>query len=274
VIDNSNPLYIRQGNPNLRPEYTHSLNLNYRTFDQTTFKSFMAMVGLTNSYSRIVNATTINPAGAQIIRPINADGFYSLFAFTSFGKPLNWGAQRVNLNWTSNINGSRGIGFVNDQPNESVNLNIGQGLSLNTNLNDKTDLNLSGNVTYSIATYSIQPQQNTRYLTNTANLRAFHRFGDRFFFQTDVYYTANAGRAAGYNQQFVLLNASVGQFLFKQKQGEWRLTGYDLLNQNRSITRNATETYIEDTQSLVLRRYFMLTFSYSIRYFAAMKMTP
>ncbi|HEY0108475.1 MAG TPA: outer membrane beta-barrel protein, partial [Fibrella sp.] len=228
----------------------------------------------TNSYSRIVNTTTITPAGAQISRPINTDGYYSLFAFTSFGTPLTWGNQKVNLNWTTNVNGSRGISFVNEQANESLNLNIGQGLSLNTNLNEKTDLNLSGNVTYSVATYSIQPQQNTRYLTNTANLRGFHRFGNRFFIQTDVYYNANTGRAAGYNQQFVLLNASIGQFLFKQKQGEWRLSGYDLLNQNRSITRNTSETYIEDTQSLVLRRYFMLTFSYSIRYFAAMRQTP
>lgn len=274
VIDNSNPLYIRQGNPNLRPEYTHSLNLNYRTFDRTTFKNFVASVGLTNSYNRIVNKTTITPSGAQVSQPINIDGYYSLFAFTSFGKPFNFGEQRVNLNWTTNLNGSRGVSLVNEQLNESLNLNIGQGLNLSANLNEKTDLNLSGNVTYSIATYSIQPQQNSRYFTNTANLRAYHRFGNRFFLQTDVYYSGNTGRAAGYNQQFVLLNGSIGQFLFKQKQGEWRLSGYDLLNQNRSITRSTTETYIEDTQSLVLRRYFMLTFSYSIRYFAAMRAKP
>ncbi|MEZ0541273.1 outer membrane beta-barrel protein [Fibrella arboris] len=274
IIDNSNPLNIRSGNPNLRPEYTHTLNLNYRTFDQTTFKNFVASVGLTSTYNRIVNATTITPAGAQVSQPINTDGYYSVFAFTSFGKPMNWGEQKINVNWTSSLNGSRGVSLVNGQSNTSVNMNIGQGLSLNTNINEKTDLNLSGNVTYSIATYSIQPQQNTRYLTNTANLRAFHRFGNRFFVQTDLYYNGNTGRAAGYNQQFVLLNASIGQFLFKQKQGEWRISGYDLLNQNRSITRTTSETYIEDTQSLVLRRYFMLTFSYSIRYFAAMRATP
>ena len=155
--------------------------------------------------------------------------------------------------------------------NRSLTLGIGQGLSLNTNIKEKTDLYLSGNVTYSMANYSAQPQQNTRFLNSTANFRGFHRFGQRFFAQTDVYYTASAGRAAGYNQQFVLLNASIGQYLFRNKQGEWRLTGYDLLNQNRSITRNTTDTYVEDVQSLVLRRYVMLTFAYTIRYFAPMR---
>ena len=218
-----------------------------------------------------MNATTINAAGAQTSRPINTDGFYSLFAFTSFGKPFEWGGQRVNFNWTSNVNGSRSISYVNAQENRSISLNIGQGLSMNTNINEKTDLNLSGNVTYSLARYSIQPTQNTNFLTSIANFRGLHRFGNRFFVQSDVYYSGNAGRAAGYNQQFVLLNATIGQYLFRNKQGELRLSGYDLLNQNRSITRNTTETYIEDTQSLVLRRYFMLSFNYSIRYFAAMR---
>lgn len=274
VVDNSNPLNIRTGNSNLRPEYTHSLNINYRTFDQTTFKNFIASLSLTNTYNRIVNATDINASGAQTTKPINTDGFYSLFAFTSFGKPFTWGGQRVNFNWTSNVNGSRSISYVNSQENHSVSVNIGQGLSLNTNINEKTDLNLSGNVTYSIARYSVQPSQNTEYLTNSANFRAFHRIGNRFFVQTDLYYSGNAGRAAGYNQQFVLFNASIGQYLFRNKQGEIRLSGYDLLNQNRSITRTTSETYIEDTQSLVLRQYFMLTFNYSIRYFAAMRATP
>lgn len=271
VIDNSNPLYIRQGNPELRPEYTHSLNLNYRTFNQTTFQNFVASLNLTNTYNRIVNATTISPAGAQVIQPVNADGFYSFFGFVSYGKPATWGGQRVNINLTTNVNGSRGISYVNQLLNRSLTVGLGQGLSLNTNLNEKTDLFLSGNVTYSIANYSAQPQQNTRYLTTTGNFRGFHRFGQRFFAQTDAYFIANAGRAAGYNQQFVLLNASVGQYLFRNKQGEWRLTGYDLLNQNRSITRNATDTYVEDVQSLVLRRYVMLTFAYTIRYFAPMR---
>lgn len=271
VVDNSNPLYIREGNPDLRPEYTHSLNINYRTFDQVTFKNFTANFNLTNTYNRIVNATTISPSGAQLIRPVNADGFYSGFGFLSYGKPATWGGQRVNINLTTNVNGSRGISYVNALLNRSLTLGIGQGVNVNTNIKEKTDLLLAGNVTYSIADYSAQPQQNTRYLTTTANFRGFHRFSERLFVQTDAYFIANAGRAAGYNQQFVLLNASLGHYLFRNKQGELRLMSYDLLNQNRSITRNTSETYVEDVQSLVLRRYFMLTFAYTIRYFAPMR---
>ena len=272
IVDNSNPLYIRVGNPDLRPELSHVVNLNYRTYDQTTFHSFVASVNFTQTQNRIVNATTISPSGAQEVKPINANGFYSLFGFLNFSRPVKWGTQTVNVSLNTNLFGTQSMSFLNDRANTAQNLSVGQGLSLNTNINEKTDLNLSGNITYSRATYSLQPQQNTNFLTNTANLRAFHRFGNRLFVQTDVYYTANSGRAAGYNQQYVLLNASLGQYLFKQKQGELRLTAFDLLNQNRSLTRSTTESYVEDVQSLVLRQYFMVSFNYSIRYFAAMKL--
>jgi hypothetical protein len=38
----------------------------------------------------------------------------------------------------------------------------------------------------------------------------------------------------------------------------------DLLNQNQSISRTVSENYIQDTRSTVLRRYFMLTFTYNL----------
>jgi len=37
---------------------------------------------------------------------------------------------------------------------------------------------------------------------------------------------------------------------------------YDLLNQNTNARRIATQDYIEDKQSTVLRQYFMLSLSY------------
>ena len=46
-----------------------------------------------------------------------------------------------------------------------------------------------------------------------------------------------------------------------------RLNVYDLLNQNRAITRTVTETYIEDSYTNVLQRYFMLNISYTLRRF-------
>ena len=53
----------------------------------------------------------------------------------------------------------------------------------------------------------------------------------------------------------------------KNQNGEIKLSVFDLLKQNRSITRNITESYTEDVQNQVLQQYFMLTFSYRLRNF-------
>jgi hypothetical protein len=42
---------------------------------------------------------------------------------------------------------------------------------------------------------------------------------------------------------------------------------FDLLNQNQSIARTVTGTYIEDDQNLVLKQYVMLTFTYKLKSF-------
>jgi vacuolar-type H+-ATPase subunit D/Vma8 len=60
---------------------------------------------------------------------------------------------------------------------------------------------------------------------------------------------------------------SVGKKFLKSKKGELKLSVFDLLKQNRSISRDVTETYIEDVRNQVLQQYFMLTFSYNLRNF-------
>jgi hypothetical protein len=44
--------------------------------------------------------------------------------------------------------------------------------------------------------------------------------------------------------------------------GTLTLKVYDLLNQNNNLRRTATANFIRDSQSGVLQRYFILSFSY------------
>ena len=58
---------------------------------------------------------------------------------------------------------------------------------------------------------------------------------------------------------------------FEKQQAELKLTVFDLLKQNQSITRTATDSYIQDVQNQVLRQYFMLTFTYNLKNFGTAK---
>jgi hypothetical protein len=60
---------------------------------------------------------------------------------------------------------------------------------------------------------------------------------------------------------------AVAKKFLKNQRGELRLSVFDLLDQNQSITRTVTETYIEDVNTRVIQQYFMLTFTLNLKNF-------
>lgn len=267
VPNNTNPLNIRLGNARLQPEYSHNLSVNFNRFEPSTFRSLFAVLNLSRTDNKIVNATSFNRSGAQITQPINTNGYYTANGSVVLGQPVKLGRQKANLNLTTNLTYNRGTSFVNNQPNLANNWLVGQGVGISSNFTEKLDLNLSGSINYQSARYSLQPQQNQNFLNQTVTLDAFYQLPGKFTVSTNVYYNHYGGSSGTFNQSFTLWNATLAKQLFKQKQGELRLQAFDLLNQNRSIVRNVTDTYTEEVQSRVLNRYFMLSFVYNLRNF-------
>ena len=269
VANNTNPLNIQLGNPDLKPEYSHTVSLNYNQFQPTTFRNMFLFLNLSRTDNKIVNATNFAPSGAQTTQPTNTNGYYTVNGSFVLGRPLKVGAQKTNLNLTTNLTYNTGTSFVNNQPNRAKNYLIGQGATISSNFTEKLDLNLSGSINYQSAQYSLQPQQNTTFLNQTATLDVYYQLPLKFTFSTNVYYNHYGGNSASYNQSYTLWNAALSRQLFKQNQGELRLQAFDLLNQNQSIVRNVTDTYTEEVRSRVLNRYFMVSFVYNLRRFNA-----
>ncbi|MBF9223603.1 outer membrane beta-barrel family protein [Hymenobacter ruricola] len=265
VRDNSNPLSIQTGTPTLRPEYGQSLQANYSQFLAATNRSVFALLSASRVDDRIVSATGFSARGVQTTRPVNADGFYSVNGFLSLGQRL--ATHKINLNLTTNASFVQSPSFVNGEPNTSRTWSLGQGLGANSAFNDQLEFGLSANLTYQNATYSRLPDQNTAYLTQTLTADVYYQLPARLVLTSDLWYTNNTGRAAGYNQRVALWNLGLARQFFANKQSELKMQVYDLLNQNRSVVRNTTETYVEDVRSRILQQYFLLSFTYNLRQF-------
>ncbi len=265
VRDNSSPLSIQTGNPRLRPEYAQSLVASYSQFDAATNRSVFGLLNGSRVDDRIVAATDFNARGVQTTRPVNADGFYSLTGFLSLGQRL--APHKINLNLTTNAGFVKTPSFINGLPNTGRTWSLGQGASINSAFNDKLEFGLSSNLMYQNATYSRLPEQNATFWTQTVTADVFYQLPARFVLTSDGWFSRNTGRAAGFNQRVVLWNVGLARQLFAHKQGEFKLQAYDVLNQNRSVVRNTTETYVEDVRSRVLQQYFLLSFTYNLRQF-------
>lgn len=277
VVDNSNPLQLKTGNINLKQSYSHNLFLRYQATNTEKSTVFFAMIGgsMTNDY--IANATflansdhpifdslNVQP-GAQLTQPVNLDGYRNVRSFLTYGLPVKF--LKSNLNIDVNYNFSRIPGLINEQSNFSNSHTVGTGLTLSSNISDKLDFTISARPSYNKAINSLQTASNSEYFNLNSRLGLNWQILEGFVFRTDVsnqYYT---GLSSGFNQNYWLWNLGIGKKIFKNQRGELTLSVNDLLNQNRNISRNITETYIEDTRTNALTRYVMLTFTYNLRHF-------
>ena len=277
VADITDRPFISAGNPNLEPQYTHTLSSRY-TFTNTAKGSLiMGNVFWLRSNNYIANASYIATKdsviannivlrpGDELTVPTNLDGYSSLRSFLTFAIPVQ--AIKSNINFNGGFTYNRFPGIINNVRNTSDNLVYTLGTVVASNISQYVDFTVSYAANFNQVTNTIVKERNDNFFQHTAGLQLNLLSKNGWFFQNDLnnqYYT---GLTAGFNQSFWLWNMGAGKKFLKDQKGELRLNVFDLLGQNRSLGRNITETYFEDERNEVLQRYFMLTFTYNLRNF-------
>ncbi len=276
VVDNSNPLQLSIGNPALDQSYTHFLGTRYSTTDPESggylFTFFSASA--TNDYvgNSSFNAQTDTTLygisllrGAQLTRPVNLEGNYSVRSFITYGRPVSWLKSNVNMNLMASY--SRTPSLINEQANYAYQPTLGLGLVVSSNISEDFDFTLSTQTNLNWVENSLRANTSQRYINQNTRFRLNWIFLDGVVFASDLSHNSYSGLSEGYNDESLLWNLSLGWKFLADDQAEIKLTVFDVMKQNQSIIRNVTETYIEDSRSDVLQRYALLTFSYTIRSF-------
>ncbi|MFD2785296.1 TonB-dependent receptor [Hymenobacter rubripertinctus] len=279
VVNNSNPLQLTTGNPNLRQENRQNLFLRYSAAVPEKSRSFFALLSGSYVNNYITNNTvyagtqplTVDgitvPAGGQLTRPVNLNEQYAVRSFLNYSLPLAF----IKSNLSLNANGSytQTPGLVFGELNYNRTPSAGLGASLSSNISPEVDFTLSSNSSQSYVRNSLQPQLNSRYFRQNTSLRLSWIVAKGITLKSDVNHQLYSGLSAGFNQNFVLWNASLGKKIFANQRGEIQLNAFDLLGQNNSIQRNIAAAYTEDVQTNILQRYFLLSFTYNIRSFGS-----
>ena len=277
VINNSNPLQLTSGNPNLKQDWQNVIAMRYSSVNVqkgTSFFSFL-MLNKTDNYmatsTYFANADTlIAPgillnSGSQITAPVNLDGYYNARLFGSYSFVVKKIKSNLTLNANAGYNRTPGqINFVLNYANTKT---AGLGITIGSNISEKVDFTVSSNFSYNNITNTNQQDANNEYGNLNSKLRLQYTVWKGLVIQTDLNHQYYKGLTATLNQNYLLWNAAIGYKFLKDQVGELRLSVLDILNQNNSITRNTTETYYEDVRSNVLTQYFMLTFTYNFKYF-------
>ncbi len=267
VKDVSNPQYQTQGNPDLKPEFSHNFRVFFNNFNFTSGRVLFVGFNGNMVQNRIVNDNiNLDSSGAQLSRPENMNGYYTLTGFYNYSVPFQ--NRKYVLSYNGTINYNHDVGLVNSQKNTGNNWITTQRLNIDFNIQQWLELGVNG--AYSLNSTQYTLTRNGERLRSDAwtfgsNMRLDLPAG--IILRYDVSYVINNGLSADVTGNPTLLNASLEKTIFKKKNGFIRLSGFDILNQNTNISRNVSGNAIIDSRANRLTRYFMLTFTYRIMKF-------
>ena len=263
TIDNTDPLNIYVGNPDLNQEFTHTGTLGFMSFSQFSFTSIFANLRLSYTEDKITNATFTDSRFVQTTMPINVKQDLNATAYGSFSKPFRPVKTKLRIN--GNVNYNKGILFINNLEDETERWTTVGDVRLSNTNTDFIDLSVGLRYTYNINRYKLSSTLDQSYVNQSyystldIYLNDFWKVGGEARY--NIY---EGGDAFGSDQVVFLLHGDISRSFLPGKKGLLKLSVHDALNQNQGINRTAQLNYIEEERISSLGRYFLMSFSYKI----------
>ena len=277
VVDNTNPLQLSSGNPYLKQNWQNSLIMRYSAvntakstaffvlFNGTYTQNYISSNTLISQHDSILSPSIILASGSQFTKPVNLNGYYSISSFVNYSFTIPKIKCNMNLNTGGTYSSTPGL--INNVLNTANNSMVGLGVVLSSNISEKVDFTLSSNSNLNHISNSLQEKLNSSYFNQNSKFKIQLMPWKGLVLATDLNHQYYNGLSRNLNQDYLLWNAAIGYKFLKNRQADIRLSVYDILKQNNSLTRNTSQTYYEDVQTNVLQRYLMLTFTYNFKFY-------
>ncbi len=263
VIDNSNPFYLREGNPDLLPEVSKELSMYFSINKPLT--GLRVWVNARHNFftNQIVTEEFIDESLITRIRPINFDGGSQSNFGLGINIPFKPNKIQLRVNLGSNIRSSNA--FVNSELNNTVTRSFDPGLRLSLTPNQKFSLYLNSRFGTERTEYNINTQLNQTSRNFTYGLEVNTNLFLGLKLESDFNLRQFDNDRLDLDETLPIWNLSVSRQFLKDNKGELRVSLYDAFNRNQSITQFASNYFILRSNTVTLARYFLVTFTYNLK---------
>jgi hypothetical protein len=263
VEDQSNLANIVTGNPELERALSHRARVSFSNYNYKTRSGFFMYGFFDATNNAITNITTTDENLLRRTTYTNVDGNYNGGSYLSYSKTIKKDSSAIRYRFGVRASLGKNNGFSNAVPFYSKVYSLGPRIGLSYNYKELLQLEPSYNLNYSNTNYSLENLQDESLMTHVVALRASSYWPKNIVFANDIRYNYNPDVGEGFDKGILFWNLSLGLKMMKDK-GTVNLKVYDLLNQNNNTRRIVTADYIQDSQSSVLTRYFMMSFTYKL----------
>lgn len=270
ITDNTNPLYITQGNPDLKPSFSTNFNVNFNTYNVDKQNSFTSWFSYRTTKNSISNRVEYNAeTGGQTTRPDNINGNWNING--NVGGNITLPDQRFTINMNTGLNYSNQVGYLyqNKVTEKAITKQLIPSQRLSASFRDeKVELTLSGdvNLNHSRNDKRTAGNMDTWNFNYGANGNVTLPYNFRIAF--DIFNSSRRGyEDKTYNTDELIWNAELQKSFLKNKSAILSVQFFDILGNRKNYSRWISATSRSNTEYDVINQYFMLHFTYKLNIF-------
>lgn len=261
LTDNSDPLNIIRGNPDLKSSYTQKVRLEVRD-TKTGLSGDVNWTSMLNNVTRAVIYDS--QTGGIESRPVNVNGNWNIKAAMRYQKRIN---HYFNLSARTGTSFIQSVSLVNDgqreQPERSVTHNRLYNAGLRVGYQPKWGgFDLSGDWRFRHSTNLLRETNN--YIRDYSfGLTAYAVFPGNIRLKSETTHTFRNGTNINRSEDNeVVWNLHLSWSFLKYKKAELSVYWADILSQKKSYSRNVTSHGLSERYTQQIGSCFIVSFKY------------
>lgn len=267
VANNTNPFFIQNGNPNLRPSKTHQVNMNLYKYDTQKTLSYNLYLGGSVQNDGVIMSRTVSDGGVQTTTPVNQDGIWQFHSNGNLSKEFKGTRKQftISTGYWGNYNQSYVI--VNEVSSKSKIINGGPRVGARINLNDKFEFGETYSFGFNKSYYESDFFRDLNYYNHSSDTEMIIRFPKKVVWETNYRLQHNTQTLNGQNNTMSFWNAAVTFLFLKNDRLQLKCSFNDILNTNNRRYVYITENTARDLRVNNIGRHGLFTLTYNIQNF-------
>lgn len=261
-VDNTNPTRTYVGNPNLTPEYSHTLNTEYRFFDQFSFVNLFTYARFSYTDNEIIQSRVYDDRAFQTTTPVNIDHSWSANAGVTYGRPIRPIGASLNVEY--GVSHTRGVELLNEAENNSRIWQNSVDISLENRDKEVFELRGGANFSFHDVAYTLNDELDQGYLDKRFYANGTLHWGTAWTVRSQLDWALYDEDVFGEGDRNVaMLQASISRMAMNDRI-EVELMAFDILDQNKGVTYTNGSSFISERRAETLGRYVMLRMNYRL----------
>lgn len=278
ITDNTDPLNIRTGNPNLKPGFNNNVSLNFNQSFTSRRSNISAYGRYFNRMNQVAWVVDYNEeTGVRTNYPRNVNGNWQTELGLNFYTPLgNVTKSKLSISTNSRYGFRRSVGFIRTSGRKSSVKNFTKGTTLYQQLKGNfrspvIDMGLSADIRYFTSSNSLRHESDreTYDYTFRGDIEANIFWGIQI--SMDVNCAFRRGYGGRNDKTRTMWNAQISKSFLKRKNIVVIFNLYDILRENDIIGHSVSETSIRDWSSNTSQKFFMFSLTYRFNKFGMTK---